>query len=122
MDNSLKLIEDKADFYRSGIPEALKIRNLISTCQRIFVTTSKKIDLYLVGDKDVYRLDIFGSKNMISRLMYYPKQQLLELYDGKDVSIPLFVWKSKKCIQKNIPICLETLKVESLFLPILSVI
>ena len=56
-----KYIEDKDDFYRSGITEAPKIRSLCSTCQRIFVTRSSNIRLYLLGEKDIYRVDVFGS-------------------------------------------------------------
>ena len=117
-----KLIEDKEDFYRSGIQEASKIRNLCTTCQRLFVTNSKYIDLYLLGEKDVYRIDVKDNKRMIAQLYYLPKQLRLDLYDGGNPESPLFIWKSKKCIQKNIPSCLEVVKIETVFLPLISIL
>ena len=117
-----KLIEDKEDFYRSGIQEASKIRNLCTTCQRLFVTNSKYIDLYILGEKDIYKIDVKDNKRMIAQLYYLPKQLRLDLYDGGNPESPLFIWKSKKCIRKNIPGCLEVVKIETIFLPLISIL
>ena len=117
-----KYIEDKNDFFSSGIVEASKIRNLCNVCQRIFVTNSKNVNLFLLGDKDIYRIDIFSDKRLISRIYYLPKQFRLDFYDGNDPFNPMFMWKSKKCVYKNVPHSLEVMKVESLFLPIISIL
>lgn len=118
-----KWIEDKEDFFRSGIKEASKIRNLLSTCQRIFVTNSQNVYLYLVGEADIYRIDILGVKKQpISHLYYLPKEYRLDIYDMNDPSMPMFMWKNKKCIMNNMPKLLEAVRVETLFLPLVSVI
>lgn len=114
-----KYIENKEDFYSSGITEASKIRNLINICQRLFVTTSRKIKLYLLGDKDVYRIDVWDNKTLVARLYYLPKQYRLDIYDPDE---PLFMWKSKKCVYKKLSRCLEYVKTESLFLPLISIL
>ena len=115
-----RFIEDKDDFYKSGIKESSKIRNLITTVQRIFVVSSKGINLYLLGEKDAYCIEIFDRKTLIGKLYYFPKEFRLDFYDGGDPYTPMFVWKSKRCIYKNIPVSLERLKVETLFLPLLG--
>lgn len=117
-----RLIEDKDDFYRSGIKEASKIRNLINTCQRIFVIPSKGVSLYLLGEKDVYCIEMVDNKSLVCKLYYLPKEFRLDLYDGGNPWEPLMMWKSKKCVYKNIPISLGRVKAESLFLPLLSVL
>lgn len=118
-----KYIENKDDFYSSGIPEASKIRNLCSVCQRIFVTRSQNINLYLLGDKDVYRIDVFGSdKSLVAQIYYLPKQQRLDIFDGENLSYPLFMWKSKKCVYSGTQKILRVLKTESLLLPLVSVL
>lgn len=118
-----KLIEDKSDFYNSGIQEASKIRNLCNTCQRIFVTSSKNINLYLVGEKDIYQIDVLNNKKgLITTIYYLPKQMRLDLYDGESNAVPLFCWKSKQCIFKNISILLDTIKIEKLLNPLLSIL
>ena len=94
----VRLIENKEDFYRSGIKEASKIRNLITTGQRIFVVPSKGVSLYLLGDKDVYCIDFIDKKSLVARLYYLPKEFRLDLYDGGNPETPIFMWKSKKCV------------------------
>lgn len=120
-----KLIEDKEDFYRSGIQEASKIRNLCTVCQRLFITNSRNIKLYLLGEKDIYRIDVFegGTRGkLISQVYYLPKQFRLDIFDGGNPGEPLFMWKSKKCIYKNIPVTLDTIKVENMLLPLISIL
>ena len=120
-----KLIEDKEDFYRSGIQEASRIRNLCTVCQRLFITNSRNIKLYLLGEKDIYRIDVFGSGTrgkLISQIYYLPKQLRLDIFDGENPGEPLFMWKSKKCIYKNIPVLLDTIKVENMLLPLISIL
>ena len=120
-----KLIEDKEDFYRSGVQEASRIRNLCSVCQRLFVTNSQKIKLYLLGEKDIYRIDVCSSGvkgKLISQIYYLPKQSRLDIFDGGNPETPLFMWKSKKCVYKNIPILLDTIKVETILVPLLSIL
>lgn len=116
------LIEDKNDFYRSGIKEASKIRNLITTAQRIFVIPSKGVNLYLLGVKDAYCIELLDNNSLVCRLYYLPKEFRLDIYDGRSSSEPLFMWKSKKCVYKNIPTVLDRIKAESLFLPLLSIL
>jgi hypothetical protein len=120
-----KLIEDKEDFYRSGIQEASRIRNLCTVCQRLFITNSRNIKLYLLGEKDIYRIDVFESgtrKKLISQLYYLPKQLRLDIFDGGNPGDPLFMWKNKKCIYKNIPVLLDTIKVENMLFPLISIL
>lgn len=120
-----KLIEDREDFYRSGIQEASRIRNLCTVCQRLFITNSRNIKLYLLGEKDIYRIDVFGSGTrgkLISQIYYLPKQLRLDIFDGGNPGDPLFMWKSKKCIYKNIPVLLDTIKVENMLLPLISIL
>lgn len=118
-----KYIDDKDDFYRSGITEAPKIRSLCSTCQRIFVTRSSNIRLYLLGEKDIYRVDVFGGdKRLIAQLYYLPKQFRLDIFDGENPESPLFIWKSKKCVYSGVQKILKTIKVETLLLPLVSVL
>ena len=118
----ISIIEDKDDFYRSGIKESSKIRNLITTAQRIFVVPSKGVNLYLLGEKDVYCIEMIDKKSLVCKLYYLPKEFRLDLYDGRNPWEPMMMWKSKKCVYKNIPISLDRVKAESLFLPLLSVL
>lgn len=117
-----KYIENREDFYRSGIQEASKIRNLINICNRIFITKSTNINLYLVGDKDMYKVEVFDNKTLVCIIYYLPKQMRLDIFDGSDTNSPVFMWKSKTCVQKNIPIIMEKVGADKLFLPLLSIL
>ena len=116
-----KQIPDKEDFYKSGVKEASKIRSIIYTIQRLYVTQNKNILLSIIGDS-CYKIEIYGSgtKSLISILYYLPKEQRLDIYDSSDLSSPMFVWSGKQCILKNIGPTLSNLKIESLFLPIVA--
>ena len=82
----------------------------------------KGVNLYLLGDKDVYCIELIDKGSLVCKLYYLPKEFRLDLYDGGNPWEPMLMWKSKKCIHKNIPECLQRVKVETLFLPILSVL
>ena len=117
-----KPIPDKEDFYKSGLQEANKIRSMVTTAQRLFITQSKNIDLFILGDS-IYKLCIYGSgtkKSLISILYYIPKEYRLDVYDGINLESPMFVWSGKQCIIKNIGPVLESLKVETLLLPLVA--
>ena len=113
-------IEDKDDFYRSGIKEASRLRNLVTLCQRLFITSSKGVNLYLVGEKDIYCIELIDKDQLVCKLYYLPKDSRLDIYDGANPWEPIFMWKSKKCVYKNIPVIMERVKAESLFSPLLS--
>ena len=114
-----KYVENKEDFFRSGIAEVSKVRNLMTTCQRLFIANSKTTDLYLLGN-DVYKILVYDHKQLIATLYYLPKEYRLDLFDESDK--PMFVWVSKKCVYKSIPEFLSRVKAESLFLPLLAVL
>lgn len=114
-------IEDKEDFYKSGIKEASKIRNLVTVCQRLFITSSKGVNLYLIGEKDIYEIDLIDKNSLVCKIFYLPKELRVDIYDGADPWNPIFMWKSKKCVYKNIPIIFDRVKSETLFLPLISV-
>lgn len=118
---SEKPVEDKEDFYKSGIKEATKIRSIIYTAQRLFMTQNRNVHLSIVGDS-TYKIVIYGSgrKSLISVLYYIPKEQRLDLYDGYDLRNPMFVWSGKQCVIKNISPTLEALKIETQFLPLVA--
>lgn len=122
---SHRRVEDKDDFYSSGLPICSKIRNLCTICQQVFITNSNQVDLYVLGDtKDIsFMINILDAKGkrIVAQLYYIPNEYRLDLYDGDNSSYPIFVWKSKKCIQKNIPVCLETIGVEKMLQPLISI-
>ena len=118
-----RLIEDPNDFYSSGIQEATKIRNLCTTCQRLFSTTTKNMELYLLGDRDIYRIDVYNTgipKMLVAQVYYLPKEMRLDLFDGENPRVPLYMWKSKKCVFKNVPIVLDTIKAETMLVSLIS--
>ena len=117
-----KPVGDKEDFYKSGLKEATKIRSIIYTAQRLFVTQNRNVYLSIVGDS-TYKIEIYGSgtkKSLISILYYIPKEQRLDLYDGYNLDSPMFVWSGKQCVIKNIGPTLEALKIETQFLPLVA--
>lgn len=119
-----KMIEDKDDFYKSGIPEATKIRNIITTAQRLFVTPSRNIGLSII-EGGCYKISVYGSgtkKSLISTLYYIPKEYRLDVYDGEGLEVPLFVWSQKQCVVKNVGTVLGALKVETLLMPLVAYI
>lgn len=117
-----RFVKDKNDFYKSGIKEASKIRNLIITAQRLFIVSSKDANLYLLGEKDIYCIELLDRNSLVCKLYYLPKEYRLDLYDGLNKEVPMMMWKSKKCVYKNIPVSLDRVRSESLFLPLLSVL
>lgn len=120
-----KMVEDKDDFYKSGIPEATKIRNIITTAQRLFVTSSRNISLSII-EGSCYKMCVYGSagtnKSLISTLYYIPKEYRLDIYDGSGLETPLFVWSQKQCIIKNVGSVLGALRVETLLMPLVAYI
>jgi hypothetical protein len=119
-----KMVEDKEDFYKSGIPEATKIRNIITTAQRLFVTSSRNIILSII-EGGCYKINVYRSgteKSLISTLYYIPKEYRLDIYDGGNLETPLFVWSQKQCVTRNIGVVLGALKVETLLMPLVAYI
>lgn len=119
-----KIVEDKEDFYKSGIPEATKIRNIITTAQRLFVTSSRNIQLFII-EGGCYKIRVYGSgtgKSLISTLYYIPKEYRIDMYDGTSMESPLFVWSQKQCVVKNVGTVLSALKVDTLLMPLVAYI
>lgn len=119
-----RYVEDKNDFYKSGLKGTNKLRNLCTVCQRVFMVTEKNLELFLLGDGVGYKLRLYANdqhKGMIGEVVYIPDEYRLDVYDSGSSS-PLFVWKSKRCVLKNIPVLLDRLKFETLLLPLVSVI
>lgn len=119
-----KSIPDKTDFYKSGIKEATKVRNLITTTCRIFITNEKNIDLTLLGENN-YMIDVYSNdvkKSHICTLIYIPGEFRLDIFDGSDTSTPVYVWKGKNCVVKNVPNILNVAKAETIFLPLISIL
>jgi hypothetical protein len=112
---STKDIPDKEDLFKSGIPEASKLRSMIYTLQRLFKTQVKDIKLSLIDDY-CFRVDV-GNK---TTLFYIPGEQRLDLYDFGNLQTPLLVWFRKQVVINNLGPTLESLNVSSLFLPIIS--
>ena len=115
-----KQIPDKEDLFKSGIPAASKLRSMITTIQRIFKTTGKNIKLSIIGS-EWFKIEVYDSKRSLICMMYYnPVSSRLDLYDSPNLMSPMFVWNNRQCVIKNIGPTLGTLRVETLFLPIIS--
>lgn len=119
-----KFIQNKNDFYNSGLPELSKIRNLCNILQRLFVTTDKFIDMYILDDNKSYKFEVYSSskKHLICTVYYLPKEYRLDFYDASDLDSPMFVWKSKKIEYSNLPESLKILKAETLLSPLISIL
>ncbi len=116
-----KLVQDKNNFFSSGIPSISKLRNLVGTAQRIFITSSRNVRLYILGDGDsYYKIELLKSnKELITTLYYIPGETRLDVYDS-DSSSPLFVWIRKQCMIKNIGSTLSALGIEKQLLPLIA--
>lgn len=117
-----KPVPDKEDLFKSGIPAASKLRSMITTIQRLFKTPGRNVNLSVVGD-NWFKIYVHGGSTgspLVSVLYYNPDRARLDLYDAGDLQTPMLVWDNKQCVLKNIGATLETLKIETLFLPIIS--
>ncbi len=97
---TLTVVEDKTDFFKSGLPEMYSLKLLINVSSRIFRIPTVNIILSVVEDLTrVYCLTLLDAtvqKLPIGKIYYLPLEKRLELYDTGNDKIPLYVWIKKK--------------------------
>lgn len=118
-----KQVPDTKNFFSSGIPEAGKIRNLMITSQRIFISNSKNVYLSILGE-EAYKIQVYSSskKYLVSTLIFLPYESRLDIYDGEANGSPIYVWIKKSCEIKNVPEILTVVGAEKMFLPLVSIL
>lgn len=93
-------VADKDDFFRSGLPEMVSLKSLISVSSRIFNIPTTNVILGVFEDLPrVYCLDLLEqsvNKTSFGRIFYLPLKKRLEIYDSENLNVPLYVWVKKK--------------------------
>ena len=119
-------VENKEDFFKSGIKNAEKARKLDNIIRQTLQVSDKFLILNVINNGTGYRFDVLGSgslKNEFTAQIYYiPDQGILDFYDHNTVGsgMPLCGFRDKKCVVKNYSVLLQTLKLENLFTPIVA--
>lgn len=119
---------DKDDFFKSGIPEAPVLRKLDTIIKQILVVNDKQITLNILGENSGYRFDVLGSgslkQDFTAQIYYVPKGKILDIYDHTTVGTgtPLVGFRNKKCMIRNFSVLLQTLHLEKLFNPLVSIL
>lgn len=93
-------VQDKDDFFRSGLPEMSSLKSLINVASRLFKIPTTNIILSVVDDATrVYCLTLLESsvqKLPFGRLFYLPLLKRFEIYDMENPNVPVHVWVKKK--------------------------
>lgn len=96
-------VTDLNDFYRSPLPETLKIKNLITNIRLLYQLPPGQVLLQVVEGERIYKIVMRDAKKIvIGWFLYYPLTKTLELYDNELGSeIPIISWKNKKVNTEN---------------------
>ena len=117
-------MSDKNSLYKSGAKKVDKVRSLINISKQLFIASDNNIKLSILGeDKNIYKITIIDElkKRLIVTLYYIPNDNRLDLWDPNEDK-PIFVWKNKICILKNISEYLKKVNVEKLFSQLISIL
>ena len=96
-------VTDLNDFYRSPLPETLKIKNLITNIRLLYQLPPGQVLLQVAEGERVYKIVMKDAKKkVIGWFLYYPLTKTLELYDNElGGEIPIISWKNKKVSAEN---------------------
>ena len=117
-------VSDKNSLYKSGAKKVDKVRSLINISKQLFIASDNNIKLSILGeDKNIYKITIIDElkKRLIVTLYYIPNDNRLDLWNPNEDK-PIFVWKNKICILKNISEYLKKVNVEKLFSQLISIL
>lgn len=91
------------DFYKTKLPEIMKIKNLITSIRLLYNLPPSRISLQVSEGDRVYRIVMRDSKkNIFGWFVYSPLQKTLELYDPEyPKDLPLIMWKDKRIKAEN---------------------
>ena len=93
-------VQDKDDFFRSGLPEMPTIKSLINVTSRLFKIPTTHVILSVVEEIErvycITLLDNSVQKLPFGKLYYMPLLKRFEVYDMENINVPLHVWIKKK--------------------------
>ena len=111
------------DFYRSKLPEILKVRAIIENTKLLFNLPSTRVVLEVDEDgARVYKitlLDTTINRQPFGTIVYLPLQHRLDLYTISS-DMPLIQWKNKKPVFKSYDFLLDRAGLDRLFSKIIN--
>lgn len=117
-------VTDYNDFYRTKLPEMVKIRSLFDNLKLLFNIPGDRILIDVGEGERIYKFTILSKdikKFVVGWVVYLPLQGRLDLYTS-DNPMPLIQWKNKQVIFKNYSMLLDMAGFDTLFRKIVNVI
>lgn len=119
-------VVDYNDFYKSKLPEMIRIRSLFDNTKLLFNIPGDRIVLSVGQGERIYKLTILSpdvKKNIIGWIVYIPlEQSRLDIYIPDNPDIPLIQWKNKQVVHKNYSYLLDRAGFDKLFGRLVNVV
>lgn len=115
---NFSLVVNFSDFYKSKLPEIVKVKSLIDSCKLLFNLPGDRIILEASESDRIYKITLQTpdiNKTLLGVLVYLPLQNRLDLFLPDNLEIPFIQWKNKKVVYKNYPMLLDRIGIDKLF-------
>lgn len=112
-------VDDVGDFFKTNLPEMLKVKAIYEGSKLMLNLPSKKVALFVAEGERIYKY-IFLSPGVndipFGYAFYLPLQKRLDLFvDPPEMSAPIIQWRGKKVEFKNYPMLYDKVGFDALF-------
>lgn len=122
---NFSLVVDLPDFYKSKLPEIVKVRSLIDSCKLLFKLPGDRVILEVSESDRIYKITLQNpdiKRTLLGVIVYLPLQNRLDLFLPDNLEIPLIQWKNKQVVHKNYSMLLDRAGMDKLFSRLVNVI
>lgn len=116
---------DYNDFYKTKLPEIIKIRSLVDNTKLLFNLPGDRVILQVGQGERIYKLLLLSpdiKKNIIGWIIYLPLESRLDIFLPDNPDIPLLQWKNKQAVHKNYATLLDRAGLDKLFSRLVNII
>lgn len=119
------MVADKADFFKSNLPEMIQVRSLYEAIKLLFDLSSERVQIETVEGARIYRYTLLSptvQRNVLGWIVYIPLEKRLDIYTVRDFNTPLIQYRNKRPVWKNYSMMLDRAGFDKLFNRLLNVI
>lgn len=113
---------DLNDFYKSKLPEIIKIRSVIDNIKLLLAVSNNRLILEVAEGERIYKITVLTpdvKKIPYAYFAYIPKDNRFDVFNA-DSNIPVIQWKNKKPVFKNYSMLLDKMGLDKLFTKIVN--